>query len=245
VKNTIESMRDWRTYWDHAVELAGTGDLFQQVGRTIGGKSEPEEQVEIHVKSIANLLKLNKNDVLLDLCCGNGIVTVRLAPLCGTVIGIDYSDELIQVARKTNTASNVTYIHSSVEDMPDLDLPTTGPTKICMNAGLQYFTEPMVEKLFASLRRLARGDLELLFTAVPDADKLDRFYNTPERRAEYERRSAAGNEAIGTWWNRGHLASIFQEAGYDARAIDLDPTLTSAHYRFDLLAHLSVERKLS
>lgn len=237
-------MRDWRTYWAHAVENAGTGDLFQQVGRTIGGKSEPEEQVEIHVKSIANLLKLNNKDVLLDLCCGNGIVTAQLAPLCGIVIGVDYSEELIQVAKKTNSASNIAYIPSSVEDMPELDLPTTRPTKICMNAGLQYFTEPMVVRLLASLRRLAR-DLELLFTAVPNSDKLEKFYNTPERRAEYERRSAAGNEAIGTWWNRHHLISIFERAGYAARAIDLDPTLTSAHYRFDVLAHLSVERKLS
>jgi len=231
-------MRDWRTYWAHAVENAGTGDLFQQVGRTIGGKSEPEEQVEIHVKSIANLLKLNKKDVLLDLCCGNGIVTARLAPLCGIIIGVDYSEELIQVAKKTNYASNIVYIHSCAEDMSQLDLPTTGSIKICMNAGLQYFTEPTVDQLLSSLRRLAHGDLELLFTAVPDADKLERFYNTPERRAEYERRSAAGNEAIGTWWNRHHLISIFERAGYAAKAIDLDPTLTSAHYRFDVLAHL-------
>jgi SAM-dependent methyltransferase len=244
VKGTIESMRDWRIYWARAVENAGTGDLFQQVGRTIGGKSEPEEQVDIHVNSIANLLKLNNKDVLLDLCCGNGIVTARLAPLCGIIIGVDYSEELIRVAKKTNTASNVTYIHSSVEDMPQLDLPATGPIKICMNAGLQYFTEPMADRLLASLRRLAR-DLELLFTAVPDADKLEKFYNTPERRADYERRTAEGNEAIGTWWNRDHLISIFKRAGYLASAIDLDPTLTSAHYRFDVLAHLSVERKLT
>lgn len=90
-------------------------------------------------------------------------------------------------------------------------------------------------------RRLSTADLELLFTAVSDADKLDRFYNTPERRAEYERRSAAGNEAIGTWWNRDHLISIFLGAGYVANAIDLDPTLTSARYRFDVLARLSVD----
>jgi SAM-dependent methyltransferase len=240
MKNTIESTRDWRTYWARAVEKAGTHDLFRQVGRTVTGAPEPEGQIEILVDSIAERLKLNKKDVVLDLCCGNGLVTARLSALCGAIIGVDYSSELIQVAKRTNSANNITYISSSVEELRALDLPPSGPTKICMNAGLQYFTEPMVDRLLALLRRLARGDLKLLFTAVPDADKLDRFYNTPERRAEYERRSAAGNEAIGTWWNRDDLISIFEGAGYVASAIDLDPTLTSAHYRFDVLAHLSI-----
>jgi SAM-dependent methyltransferase len=240
MKKTIESTRDWRTYWAHAVEKAGTGDLFQQVDRTIGGKSEPDEQIEIHLKSISDLLKLNKTDVLLDLCCGNGIVTARLASLCSTVIGIDYSGELIEVAKERNTASNIVYICSSVEDMPDLQLPTTGSTKVCMNAGLQYFTGPMMHRLLVCLRRLACVDVTLLFTAVPDVEKLDIFYNTPERRDEYDRRSAAGNEAIGTWWDRTDLISIFQQEGYDARAVDQNSSLITSHYRFDVLAHLSI-----
>ena len=213
--------------------------MFQQVERTIGGKPEPDEQVEIHVKSIADLLKLDERDVLLDLCCGNGIVTARLALLCSTVIGIDYSDELIQVAKNNNSASNVVYIRGSVEDIREFELPVVAPTKICMNGALQYFTEATVDQLLASVRRLARVNLELAFTTVPDADKLEKFYNTPERRADYERRMAAGNEAIGTWWNRDHLISIFKKAGYQATAIDPDPALSFAHYRFDVLAHLS------
>ena len=117
MKDTIESTRDWRSYWAHAVENAGTGDLFQQVGRTIGGNPEPDEQVEIHVKSVADLLKLNEKDVLLDLCCGNGMVTARFSPLCSTVIGVDYSNELIHVAKSINSASNVVYVCGSVEDI--------------------------------------------------------------------------------------------------------------------------------
>jgi len=237
--NTIETTRDWQTYWSHAVKNAGTGDLYRQVGRTIGGKSEPEEQIAIYVRSIANLLKLTKEDVLIDLCCGNGIVTARLAALCHVVVGIDYSEDLIRIAETHNTESNIKYIVGSVEDMPQLDIPKVALIKICMNAGLQYFTEQTLNRLLISLRKLANPDLQLLLTAIPDANNLEKFYNTPERRADYERRTAAGNEAIGTWWNRDHLISLLREAGYVASAIDLDPTLISAHYRFDVLAHLS------
>jgi len=240
MKKTIESARDWRAYWAHAVEKAGTRDLLRQVDRTVVGGLEPEEQIEILVKAVARALKLQHNDVLIDLCCGNGLVTARLSSLCRLIVGVDYSKDLIEIAKITNSASNITYVNRSVEDLLPLDLPPTGPTKICMNAGLQYFTGPMLHRLLVSLRGLARVDVELLFTAVPDAEKLERFYNTPERRAEYQRRSAAGNEAIGTWWERSHLISIFRQAGYNATAVDQDPTLLTAHYRFDVLAHLSI-----
>ena len=241
MKKTLETARDWQAYWASAVAKVGTFDLFRQVDRTVMGEPEPEEQIEILVKALTKLLKLNKNDVLLDLCCGNGLVTARLSALCGSIVGVDYSDELIKVARDKSAASNVTYLSCSVEDLCPLDLPSTRLTKICMNAGLQYFTAPALGSLLAALRRLARVDLVLLFTAVPDADKLEIFYNTPERRAEYKRRSAEGNEAIGTWWDRDDLISIFEGAGYTARAIDQDPTSLAAHYRFDVLAHLSIE----
>ena len=240
MKKTIESTRDWRTFWARAVENAGTGDLFRQVGRTVVGEPEPKEQLEILLGVITEGLKLGQDDVLLDLCCGNGLVTARLSPLCRLIVAVDYSNELIQVAKMTNSASNITYMSRSVEDLLPGDLPPTGPTKICMNAGLQYFTGPILHRLLVSLRRLACVDLELLFTAVPDAERLERFYNTPERRAEYERRSAGGNEAIGTWWDRTHLISIFQQEGYDARAVDQNPSLHTAHYRFDVWAHLSI-----
>lgn len=240
MKNTIETTRDWRVYWARAVQNVGAADLFRQVGRTVTGQPEPEQQIGILVRAIAERLKLNKNDVLLDLCCGNGLVTFRLSAMCRTIVGVDYSNDLVEIAKNTNPAANIAYIRRYVEDLLPFDLPPMGITKICMNAGLQYFTVPTLNRLLFSLRRLVHADVDLLFTAVPDASRLERFYNTPERRAEYQRRSAVGNEAIGTWWDRDHLVSIFEQAGYEASAIDEDPALLAAHYRFDVLAHLSI-----
>jgi hypothetical protein len=71
-----------------AVEEAGTHDLLRQVGRTVTGTPEPEGQIEILVDSIAERLKLNK-DVLLDLCCGNGLVMAQLSALCGVIVGVE------------------------------------------------------------------------------------------------------------------------------------------------------------
>jgi SAM-dependent methyltransferase len=204
----------------------------------------PQEQIELLVRVVAQRLDLNGDDVLLDLCCGNGHVTARLSALCRAVVGADYSLELIQVARESHAKPNVAYLHRSAEDLRPTDFPSGAPTKIGMNQGLQHFTLAMAERLLRSLRKLARHDLALYFTDVPDAAKLHAFYNTPERWAEFEQRRAAGTEAIGTWWAREHVASLFEAAGYAVSIIDVEPERYTAHYRFDVLAHLLPEAKL-
>ena len=75
----------------------------------------PQEQIELLVRVVAQRLDLNGDDVLLDLCCGNGHVTARLSALCRAVVGADYSLELIQVARESQAKPNVAYLHRSAE----------------------------------------------------------------------------------------------------------------------------------
>lgn len=43
---------------------------------------------------------LDENDVVLDVGCGNGYTTYKIAGLISKIIGIDYSDEMINRARK-------------------------------------------------------------------------------------------------------------------------------------------------
>jgi methylase of polypeptide subunit release factors len=51
------------------------------VGKTVNGQEIPESQVGLIVENIANVLRLNAKDSVIDLCCGNGLITRQLAPL--------------------------------------------------------------------------------------------------------------------------------------------------------------------
>jgi SAM-dependent methyltransferase len=238
MRKTIETNRDWRVHWASVGERAGRDELFRQVERTIGGKPEPPDQVGLLVEAIMQRLDLCNDDTLLDLCCGNGLITARLAPLCRAALGIDYSLELIEVALERHAMPNTVYLHRAAAEIHSADFLKGPPNKACMNAGLQYFTEAMVERLLATLRALAKCKLSLYFTDVPDAAKLNAFYNTPGRQVEFERRRAAGTEAIGTWWDRDHLRSLFAAAGYAVSIVEPESRRRTAHYRFDVLAHL-------
>jgi SAM-dependent methyltransferase len=237
-RETIETNRNWVAHWASIGERASKDELFRQVERTVSGRPEPPDQIELLVRAITQRIDLNCNDILLDLCCGNGLITTRLAPLCRAVVGLDYSAYLIEVARERHPMPNTVYLHRAAADLHPRDFCERSPNKACMNAGLQYFTETMVERLLASLRVLLQNELTLYFTDVPDVDRLDAFYDTAQRRVEFDRRRAAGTEAIGTWWNRDHLSSLFTAAGFAVRMIEPDPMRLTAHYRFDALAYL-------
>ena len=235
-RDTIQNERDWRAYWDTIGERASRDDYLRQVGRTVGGEPLSEEQTPLLVAAILRALEPAASDVLLDLCCGNGLVTIELAPLFGWVVGADYSLELIETARERFAAPNITYLHRPAAEVGPGDFPAGRPTKVCMNSALQLFNKPDFEALLAALNQLREGPMDLFFTDVPDADRLFAFYNTPERRAEYERRRAEGTEAIGTWWEQTDVMQVLDRAGYDAVVVELAPDRYASHYRFDLLA---------
>lgn len=230
---TIPTERDWRGHWDGGEPLAR--DALVQVGRTVGGKPIDGAQIDRLAAAIEDALELRADDVLADLCCGNGLITVRLAARCAAVLGVDYSRDLIAVAQRDYAAPNITYVRRGAQEIGPGDFPPPGLSKVVMNQGLQYFDEAMLTDLLANLAACAGRGLRLVFTDVPDAALIGAFYNTPERWAEYQRRRAAGEEALGTWWSRDHLRRILEDHGYrvDFR---VDEGRFTAHYRFDVLA---------
>jgi SAM-dependent methyltransferase len=233
---TIETNRDWFRYWGDILHRTGEDDFFRQVGRTVGGAPTPPAQLDLPVSAVTRGLALNRQDVLLDLCCGNGLITARLSELCKAVVGVDYSAELIRIANERHARPNITYLHRAAEDLHPADFVSGTPNKVCMNFALQHFTAAMVDRLLRSLRKLTRHELILYFSDVPDVEKLRQFYNTATRWAEFEQGRARRTEVIGTWWSRDHLVSLFEAAGYGIRIIDVEPERNTAHYRFDLLA---------
>ncbi len=91
VVQTIESRRDWRAYFSSLGERAKRREFLRQVGRTIDGQPITEQQIELDVAAVRTALELNPRDCLLDLCCGNGAITHRLAASCGFTFGVDFS----------------------------------------------------------------------------------------------------------------------------------------------------------
>jgi ubiquinone/menaquinone biosynthesis C-methylase UbiE len=67
---------------------------------------------EVEIKVIEDIAKLGQWNSLLDIGCGNGYTTVKLAPYFEHIVGTDYSEKMIARAEKdygTGLCKNITW----------------------------------------------------------------------------------------------------------------------------------------
>jgi 2-polyprenyl-3-methyl-5-hydroxy-6-metoxy-1,4-benzoquinol methylase len=87
---------DWKQFWE---TKARSGGPALQVGRVIGGVVLDDAWMTKIAARIAIQLDLQQEDNLLDVCCGNGALSRALLPYCHHMVGVDFSENLIEQAQ--------------------------------------------------------------------------------------------------------------------------------------------------
>ena len=225
---------DWPTFWEEYPRRFGETEFRKQVGRTAdGGVPTSEAELERLLDEVVARLDLAPEHRLLDLCCGNGYLTRRLGDVCREVVGVDFSAPMLELARRHHAAENVTYREGAVLDLDPVLADAPPFHRICMLESLHYFEPDQLPALLDGLLRHATPDAVLYFSGIPDADRKDRFFDTPERRREHERRKAAGTDGLGHWWTEAQLRAGADAVGLAFKVLPQSPELHTAYYRFD------------
>jgi SAM-dependent methyltransferase len=227
---------DWRRFWEEYPRKFGDTEFHKQVGRTAnGGVPTPEWEVDLVVEATVRTLRLGHRDRLLDLCCGNGYLTSRLGRFVHEVVGMDFSESLLSIARRFHGGENIAYRQGSALELGAVlgDLPPFD--KVCIIESLHYFQpDQLAPILDALLGRTVEGATYFL-SGVTDVDRKRNFYDTTERWREHERRQAAGTDIMGHWWHRDEIARTAEAVGLQCQFLPQQPGLSTAHYRFDVL----------
>lgn len=227
-------MKDWRSHWTSFPTGFGPEDYLRQVGKVWRGKPIDEAQIDALVDDIEAKLDLRVDSSLLDVCCGNGFLTRRLAGMCSRTVGVDFSEPLIDVARRAHPLPNGGYVCASALAIGEIAL--RGPfTHILCYEALQHFAEWQLGPLLDAMLHHAMDDTVILLGSIPDERRKWDFYCTPEYRADYLERSEIGNEAIGTWWPRILIEDECNRLGLVTEILAQPSILHTAHYRFDCL----------
>lgn len=84
------------------------------------------DEMEDHHSDITDqtlpLMDLQAADRVLDLGCGTGWASRRMAKVAGEVVGLDVADEMLRRAEKTSSAfKNIRYVWGSAESIPTAD----------------------------------------------------------------------------------------------------------------------------
>lgn len=172
----------------------------------------------------------------MDLCCGNGLITVNLASRCQNVVGVDYSAPLLAIAERDHQRVNITYVLASILDV-DLAAFSAGElfSKIIMYEALQHFKKRDLRRILQVISSHATEEALILIGSIPDRIRKRNFYNTPKRQLFGIWRQLTGRDVIGRWWTSEEISNIAGKMGFHTQFLAQNQELHTAHYRFDVL----------
>ncbi|MEO7167154.1 MAG: class I SAM-dependent methyltransferase [Chthoniobacterales bacterium] len=216
-------MTDWKNFWSsyRKKEVTSEGDLYLEVGKTVGGEPVSEEAYQLSINLITRGLELSQGDLLLELCCGNGLVTRRLAPLVAQIRAVDFSEHLIANAKRFSPAANVSYFcGEAFEHLNGLALSRAFvPTKVLLGDCLCYFEPETLRAMLQAVRGLTANHFVFMASGIPCNELKWNFYNTPERVRRFQENQSLPentNDGIGRWWGKEELEKIGKALGITA-----------------------------
>ncbi len=126
-------------------------------------------QTRLIAPTVEKMLKLQAGERVLDIACGNGQFSRRLAELGATVVASDFSPKLIELAKgRTTDTDRINYHVVDATDEAQL-MALASPdgqgfdAAVCLNALMDM---PMIEPLFRSVAKLLKPNGRFVFSIM-------------------------------------------------------------------------------
>lgn len=221
----------WKRYWEQHASQTAADDPFRQVLRVANKIPMDQEQFRLVSEHIRDLLELDQQSSLLDLCCGNGLLSAALEAHCKDIVAVDFCEDLLARVRERTTHRT-----STVQaDALAVEFPPGTFDRVVVAAALQHFEPPEVVRLLTRIHGFLRPGGILLITDIPDRDRLWDFFDSPAREEAYFQHQEQGKPILGTWFDRAWMMKLGRYAGFaEASSLDQPSEFLYAHYRFDV-----------
>ena len=228
-------MLNWEKFWNTKPGTFDKSDYFRQVGKTLHGQPLSQSQFDFMISEILQRLNLKPDDNLLDLCCGNGIITNELAKYCKEVVGIDFSRPLIEIANRDHSRTNVGYRCASLLKLDTTTLAPMRFNKVLMYDALENFRKSDLPLILKKIVSMTAEPRLILIGGVPRQAKKFNFYNTFEKRLRYLLRRIVNKELIGTWWTEDDFRHASESLSLKCSFHDQSEGLYNRNIRFDII----------
>ena len=228
--------KDWKHFW--ATYRVDESEPLQQAGKTVNGIAILPEQFDAILRDVDSHLCLSREDVVLDLCCGNGLITREIAKRCTAVIGIDFSERLIEVAKELTREPNVRYLVMDIKHLRVLReiLPWLAFTKVLWYDALAFFSASDLYEILKVVKILTREGATILLGSVLDSRRKWYFFNTFKRKLLYVLRVSSLKSPVGLeqWWESAQIANICTQLDLTSMVYRQSVEVHTASYRFDV-----------
>ncbi|MAY82593.1 MAG: hypothetical protein CMP59_00505 [Flavobacteriales bacterium] len=218
----------WANYWNQI----DASKKQVSVGRTKFGLPVEEVLFARELADIKKHLRLEKEDVVLDLCAGNGLITEDIHNYVKKVIAIDYSKPLLD--EFVVSSDNVELQH---QDLSKYNFKAVNYNKVVWYFAIQHFSlEHSAQIIRNCLDNLGQGGI-LFIGDIPDIDKKWEFYSKIDYKKFYFDTLIENRDHIGNWFQKDFFRFLLNYLGYEGQYTILEKP--DYHFnngvRFDLL----------
>lgn len=221
-----------RRYKEDA-RLCDPDDLQGQVSRTVDGEPIGAEQFDMIIQAALNGLDINEDDVLLDLCCGNGVLTDAVLQQCRGGVGVDYSEYLVGVAQQRfSRAGSRDYLAADVGAFTTTTLDLQRFTKALCYGSFAYLSPSTAEEVLRALRYRFERIERVFIGNLPDKARIRDFYYSEKYEPGIEDDYGS---AIGMWRTEEEFARLGKATGWAVNVVRMPPAFYAAHYRYDAI----------
>jgi ubiquinone/menaquinone biosynthesis C-methylase UbiE len=221
---------NWKEIWD---KIGAQKDSFAQVGRG-DGSGIKEEQLDIIVQHIVHTLDIKPDDIVLDICCGNGLLTSRLSRYCKKIVGVDFSEVLIDQAR--NNFPSIEFICADALELNSSTFSSIQFDRINLYFSFQYFDSVHKgRKVIEHMLPLLAPGGKILLGDIPDREYFFVFYNSIRKIAYLIKKMLEDKNDMGKFWSEEELLLICKQLGLKGEKLSQPRNLPYSHYRMDFI----------
>jgi len=221
----------WINFWKKHAKDSKNEDSQLQVLRTFNKKPIDKKKWELTLINIEQNLNIQSSDIILDLGCGNGLISEYLSKRCKSVTAVDISQELINeidIKKYKN-------IKPIVKDIRKIEFKKNSFSKIIIYAGIQYLDYKETINIFESILKWLKSEGIFFIGDIPDSDRLWCFFNTKEREKVFFNSIKNNSPIVGTWFKKTFLLKLANYCGFnDARIISQHKNMIYSHFRYDM-----------
>jgi SAM-dependent methyltransferase len=220
--------------WDYQEypKTLARDDFWGQIRRTIMGRRITEEEVTTLVDHVRELLQLRAGDVLLDLACGNGVLSARLFHGCAGYTGVDRSAYLIEIAKEhfERPPGYVFFHGDAAEFTRSVERPESFTKILCFGA-FQYLPPATVDGLMRAVSERFPNAHRFVLGELPERERAGRFFHDGYTDRDLEEHQSQ----IGRWWSTEEVSDLAARFGWDVATTRMPQDFFNAKYRFDAI----------
>ncbi len=153
-------------------------NIVEQFSKQAGGYTS----ITSHSDALDKLIEISsasKNDTVLDIACGSGIVACEFAKHTHHVTGIDMTQGMLDEAKKLQSKQNIKNITWQIGDVENLPYEDNSFSIAVSRFGFHHFLNPF--KVLAEMKRVCAPNGIVLLVDVSVDDSKIRKYNKMEK----------------------------------------------------------------